>query len=132
MSITGDNLVGTGEKELNSGQPLILRFYAWADPSQMPLRRILVKKDTSETSPTVLQADSIGNRKPKCTDRGWCYWDEGDAYKYQIPCDGNWDCVFYEDGIKDTEHLVQGVCEKFPSNYLTPNEVINNYLKVVR
>jgi len=78
----------------------------------MPLRRILVK-DSDGDAPTVLQADSIGNRKPKCTSFGYCDWSGGDKYKYQIPCDGNWDCVFYKDGVKGTNNLVQGTCKEF-------------------
>jgi len=92
----------------------------------MPLRRILVK-DSDGDAPTVLQADSIGNRKPKCTSYGYCAggtgtnWNNADDYKYQIPCDDKSDCVFYRDGIKDTAHLVQGVCTLFDSNAETPN-----------
>ena len=83
----------------------------------MPLRRILVKDSDGDT-PTVLQADSIGNRKPKCTSYGYCTGGEGtnwsdSDYEYQIPCDGNWDCVFYKNGTKNTASLVEGKCVSF-------------------
>lgn len=113
MSVTGDNVTGK-ETTMSAGQPLIVRFYAWADPAQMPVRRIWVKKNTTDSDFVKVDAESIGNRKPKCAAVGYCTggsgtnWSDADNYKYQIPCDGNWDCVFYNNS---TANLVKGTCQ---------------------
>ena len=65
----------------------------------MPLRRLMVKKGSSAT-PIVIESNSIGNRKPVCTAYGYCAsntgsnWSNPSRYTYQIPCNGDWDCVF--------------------------------------
>ncbi|HRY36513.1 MAG TPA: hypothetical protein P5230_01365 [Candidatus Magasanikbacteria bacterium] len=113
MSVTGDNVTGK-DIQIAYGQPLILRFYAWADPAQMPLRSIWVKKNISDVDFVKVEAESMGNRKPKCTNFGYCVggsgtnWSNADDYKYQIPCDGDWDCVFYNES---SDNLVEGKCQ---------------------
>lgn len=110
----------SGDFEIAYNSPLIMRFYAWADPAQMPLRRIMVNKGNSPDS-IVVEAESIGNRKPVCSSYGYCIsesgsnWSNPSRYTYQIPCNGNWDCVFKNpDGS-----LVQATCKQNDSS--SPN-----------
>ncbi|MDO9509975.1 MAG: hypothetical protein Q7J14_01655 [Candidatus Magasanikbacteria bacterium] len=55
----------------------------------MPLRRILVD-DGVKSFPIKLESPSIGNRKPKCASKGFCFStvnDFDEKYRFQIPCD---------------------------------------------
>jgi len=85
----------------------------------MPLKRILVD-DGIKSSPIKLEADSIGNRKPKCTNIGFCTASQNnfdEKYRFQIPCESNGDCVFYESGFKkagsDELQLINGTCKTY-------------------
>lgn len=99
----------TGDLSIFYNTPLVMRFYAWADPAQMPLRRILVSKGTTNEEPITLTSNSIGNRKPKCSEYGWCKLDNVlDAYKYQIPCSASYDCVFKD---KNGSLITTATCE---------------------
>lgn len=73
---------------------MALEFYAWADPAQMPVRRIMYQTKTEDPA-IVLEARSIANRKPLCTHVGWCEYEPAN-YQYQIPCNKAEDCVFYD------------------------------------
>jgi len=80
----------------------------------------MVNKGNSPDS-IVVEAESIGNRKPICSSYGYCIsesgsnWSNPSRYTYQIPCNGNWDCVFKNpDGS-----LVQATCKQNDSS--SPN-----------
>ncbi len=79
----------SGNIYLFSGSQTRIKFYAWAHGNQMPLRRVVVNKgDDNDTQVDSEISDSIGNRKPLCTD-STCGNDEED---WPFTCNTNADC----------------------------------------
>ena len=89
-----DELLSGGNCTVSPNSDVALEFYAWADPAQMPVRRIMYQTKTEDPA-IVLEARSIANRKPLCTHVGWCEYEPAN-YQYQIPCNKAEDCVFYD------------------------------------
>lgn len=96
-----------GQIYTQPGQAFI-RFYVWAHPNQMPLRKIILDKTGQDTGPTEIESASFANKKLSCAG-GWCK----NSSRWDITCDpsqgassnpvcrqlGNYDCV----GIDDDE-----------------------------
>lgn len=65
-----------------------LKFYAWADAAQMPLRRIKINFDDGYDD-IKTESQSVGNKKPIClasSDNHHCDFDSN------VPCNGDSDC----------------------------------------
>ncbi|MDD4477192.1 MAG: hypothetical protein PHY40_03480, partial [Patescibacteria group bacterium] len=73
---------------LSSGNSAFVRFYAWADPMQMPLRRIKIDFDNG-SFPFQSQNDAQSNYKPRCDapNGKFCSADN------KIPCATNAECI---------------------------------------
>jgi len=109
------NLINGTAVTVGAQADVALEFYAWADPAQMPVRRIMYQQDQGADA-IRLEARSIGNRKPMCSDYGYCdYSFGGYDYKYQIPCSEKEDCVFYDakNTTGNTMNLIKANCIKF-------------------
>lgn len=80
----------SGNIYLFSGTQTRIKFYAWAHGNQMPLRRVVVHKgDSNDTVIDSDVSDSIGNRKPVCSDKT-CGHQETES---QYACDNDSDCL---------------------------------------
>jgi len=81
----------SGNIYLFSGSQTRIKFYAWAHGNQMPLRQVVVDKgDGFDTRVDSGLSDSIGNRKPVCSEDKTCGSME---YQSQFSCNSNSDCV---------------------------------------
>ena len=92
----------SGNVYLPDGATAVVRFYAWASPNQMPLRRVAVKKGDG-TDPVSVESVSLSNKKPECTASKFCqcppYDSDGSTTGCSsnenelMPCDNDSDCV---------------------------------------
>ena len=85
----------SGSIYILSGSQVNIKFYAWAQGNQMPVRRVVMDKGDGQQ--VVNEGTSIGNRKPKCASKGVCYFFTGDTdasrhLGYQYPCETSEDC----------------------------------------
>jgi hypothetical protein len=114
-SYTGGNVILPG-----SGSEAVIKFYAWADPNQAPLRRIMVRRDGSDDDIVVSREISIGNRKANCFSEKYCFYggeDTPDTSHFQISCESDSDCgLLMSTGAKN-----EGKCRLQKAGTAHPN-----------
>jgi len=72
-----------GAQYVAVGLNIPIRFYVWAHPNQMPLRKVVLDKTGHDISPTVMESESFANKKLTCAG-GWC---QGGGSRWDVNCD---------------------------------------------
>lgn len=95
-----------GNIYLQGSGSVTVRFYAWADAAQMPLRRIAMDFNESGYSPVEINSESISNFKSICLPDGTEDTKKHCRFDMNIPCSKASDCQKIEGHINDVDSCV--------------------------
>jgi hypothetical protein len=92
----------TGNVYLQGSGDVVVRFYAWADAAQMPLRRVTVDFNETGYVPVPMESRAISNFKPMCLQEGTEAANYHCKFDMNIPCTDANDCLKIKGHEADT------------------------------